>query len=270
MKRDYLSGLARSARWYLPPAEAAEVLEDYQEIVEGRSEEELRRDLGTPRMVVKQLAQPKEYHRWLAVFAALTVCIGLPAITPFWQELSLNVFKLFRFYWFWDIGKRIIPFIWVFFAVGMVLSLAWFRRGSGKKTGRAVPKGVLPLLAVLLAGMACLWAFESILLRERWDIINALAPTPVRASMMRLTLCVDIFSMGLIGLLGLVKSRLEDRRWGAVYVLGLAGTILGLLVWGFLTSLNFGGFVPGWQIPFIARYAFVTLAGIVGTAVSLC
>ena len=50
---DYLSRLSRAARWYLPPAEAAEVLEDYREIVAGRSEEELRRDLGTPRAAMR-------------------------------------------------------------------------------------------------------------------------------------------------------------------------------------------------------------------------
>ena len=43
MRWDYLSRLSLAARWYLPPAEAAEGLEDYREIVEGRSEEELRR-----------------------------------------------------------------------------------------------------------------------------------------------------------------------------------------------------------------------------------
>ena len=54
MRRDYLSRLSRAARWYLPPAEAAEVLEDYREIVAGRSEEELRRGLGTPRAAMRQ------------------------------------------------------------------------------------------------------------------------------------------------------------------------------------------------------------------------
>ena len=65
---DYFSRLSRAARWYLPPSEAAEVLEDYREIVKGRSGEELRRDLGTPGAAVKQLVQPKAYRRWLAVF----------------------------------------------------------------------------------------------------------------------------------------------------------------------------------------------------------
>ena len=60
MRRDYLSRLSRAARWYLPPAEAAEVLEDYREIVAGRSEEELRRDLGTPRAAMRQPAAPAE------------------------------------------------------------------------------------------------------------------------------------------------------------------------------------------------------------------
>ncbi|MCI9113213.1 MAG: hypothetical protein HFF96_02975 [Oscillibacter sp.] len=79
MRRDYFSRLSRAARWFLPPAEAAEVLEDYREIVAGRSEEELRRDLGTPRAAMRQLAQPKAYRRWLAAFAGLTVCLLLPS-----------------------------------------------------------------------------------------------------------------------------------------------------------------------------------------------
>ena len=78
MRRDYFSRLSRAARWYLPPAEAAEVLEDYREIVAGRSEEELRRDLGTPRAAMRQLAQPKAYRRWLMVFGVLAACLALP------------------------------------------------------------------------------------------------------------------------------------------------------------------------------------------------
>ena len=89
MRRDYLSKLTRALRWYLPPAEAAEVLEDYREIVEGRSEEELRREVGAPWETARRLAQPKAHRRWLAAFGTLTVCLlgwgrGL-RIVPGWR-----------------------------------------------------------------------------------------------------------------------------------------------------------------------------------------
>ena len=267
MRRDYLSRLSRAARWYLPPAEAAEVLEDYREIVAGRSEEELRRDLGAPRAVARQLAQPKAYRRWVAVFAVLSVCIVLPAITPLWQELSFNVFKLYRLYWFWDIGERVFPFTGLFYITGTALSLAWFRRGSGKR--QSVPKGIWPLLAVLLAGMAWVWFLGWVILMERWDILNALAPTEHRAVFIRLTVGADSLAMGMLGLAGLVKSRIRGRHWGAVYVLGLAGVILSLSVWG-LFNLRVDLSAAGWQTPVWIRYLFITLVGLVGTGVALC
>ena len=266
---DYLSRLSRAARWYLPPADAAEVLEDYREIVAGRSEEELRRDLGTPRAVVRQLAQPKAYRRWLMVFAVLSVCVVLPAITPFWQELSLNVFRLFRVYWFWDIGQNVVPFTRVFFAVGMVTSLVWFRRNS--RGGPAERKGIWPLLLLLLAGMAWVWFLSWVILTERWDIFHVLVPTERWAAMMRLTLGADSLAMGLLGLFGLVKSRWDSARWGAVYVLGLAGVILGFSVWALLTSTcTTLPSDPGTVARLLREYAFITVAGLFGTGVALC
>ncbi len=270
MKRNYLSRLSRAARWYLPPAEAAEVLEDYREIVEGRSGEELRRDLGTPRAAMRQLAQPKAYRRWLAVFGILSVCVALPAITPLWQELSFNAFKLYRLYWFWDIGRNVIPFTWVFFAVGMTLSLVWLRHNGGKGPGRAVPKRIWPLLALLLMGMSLQWFIAWLILGERWELLNSLFSTAGSVSVMRLFMGVDAVAMGLIGLRGLLLSRLGDRRWSAVYVLGLAGVILSLSVWALLTSLYIGLSAVGWQTPVWIRYLFITFMGLLGTGVSLC
>lgn len=264
MKRDYLSSLTRAARWYLSPAEATEVLEDYQEIVEGRPEEELRRDLGTPRTVARQLAQPREYRRWLAVFVVLTVCIGRPAATIFLAEL-FNAFG-----WYWNLGQNLFSFTWVFFGVGMVLALVWFRRNGKTETSKTLFRCVLPRLALILVGMAWVWFIVWLVLGEHWELLGALFPGEGRVPVLYLSIGVDGFAMGLMGLAGLIRARLGDRRWLAVYALGLAGVILVLSFWGLMTSLNFNGFVPGWQIPFIARYAFITLAGLIGTAVALC
>ena len=65
MRGDYLAKLSQAARWYLPQAEAAEVVEDYRDLIqqEPRSEEELLRDLGSPWSAARQLAQPGAYRR---------------------------------------------------------------------------------------------------------------------------------------------------------------------------------------------------------------
>ena len=126
MKRNYLSRLSRAARWYLPPAEAAEVLEDYREIVEGRSGEELRRDLGTPRAAMRQLAQPKAYRRWLAVFLVLSACVLLPAAGVVRSELSW-LFGLFL-----NDLMQTPRYAEMLLPLGTVLALVWFRRNVRK------------------------------------------------------------------------------------------------------------------------------------------
>ena len=118
--------------------------------------------------------------------------------------------------------------------------------------------------------MAWIWFLVWLVLGEHWELLDALFSTYPLVNTLHLSIGVDVFAVGLIGLTGLVRARLEDRRWLAVYVLALSGVILVLSFWAVLTSLSLGSSIPGWQIPFIARYMFVTLAGLVGTAVALC
>ena len=84
MRGDYLAKLSQAARWYLPQAEAAEVVEDYRDLIqqEPRSEEELLRDLGSPWSAARQLVQPRAYRRWVAVFAVLDIAMFLFLFLP--------------------------------------------------------------------------------------------------------------------------------------------------------------------------------------------
>ena len=267
MRRDYLSRLSRAARWYLPPAEAAEVVEDYQEIVKGRSEEELRRDLGTPRAAMKQLAQPKAYRRWLAVFIVLAVCVVLPAIEPLWQGLFSLSIQLGRPVWFFRVYDSVVPFSGLFFPAGLALALAWFRRNGEK--GRRLPKGVLPLLALSLLGIAWVWCFIGGILTERFVLLSVLPRVgPIYTSY--LLLWADALAMGAAGLYGLVRARLGDRRWVAVYILGLTGAALALSLHLLMTSMNLDGFTSSWWQPYAARYAVITALGLIGTGAALC
>lgn len=253
MRWDYLSRLSLAARWYLPPAEAAEVLEDYREIVEGRSEEELRRDLGTPRAAMKQLAQPKAYRRWLAVFAVLAACVLVPMV------MAHN-----DVYW----SPLIRPACALAFCLGTGLSLLWFRR-NGRRKDR-MPKGIGVLLALILLGMAWVWLWAGLVLTESWTLLNTIAAYVIEPRTISWYLALEILAMGAVSLFGLVKARLGDCRWRAVYVLGLGGTILTISFYLLLTSMNFDGFTPGWQTPYMIRYMVITLTGLLVTGVSLC
>lgn len=275
MKKDYLSSLSRAARWCLPPAEAAEVLEDYRDLIEQepRSEEALRRDLGSPWSAARQLVQPKAYRRWVAVFAVLAACILLPAALPLLAELMEPA--IFRFpaldlpWQIYSFCGAIVPFRGIFLLIGMALALVWFRRGSGEERHWNPPKGAVPLLLLLLIGMAFQWVDAWILLAEPVKIWEWLTSKIVEA--LRLAMTLDMFVMGVIGMFALVKARMTDRRWQAVYILALAGSVLGMSVFALWTSMDISSItVTGWQREFVIRYLGITVLGLVGTGVSLC
>lgn len=267
MKRDYLSRLGRAARWYLPPAEAAEVLEDYREIAAGRSEEELRRDLGTPRAAMRQLAQPKAYRRWVMVFGLLSVCLLLPMVDTVKTELSLLIFQVFGGHFLGGGVPLTSQLTVLLFSLGTVLAFAWFRRGGEKGPGKAPPKGTVPLLAVLLLGMAWVWVLAWAILTEQWDVLNFLFP--FHGWTVTQTLALNILVAGAAGMAGLIKARLGDRRWLAVYLLSLAGAGLAIFLWRMMTRMTFDS-TAGWQLPYWTRLAFITAAGLLGAGVSLC
>lgn len=271
MERDYLLRLSRAARWCLPPAEAAEVLEDYREIIADRSVEELRRDLGSPWSAARQLAQPGAYRRWLAVFTVLAACLLLPGVLPVLSVLSGMAIFRFQAYgvdwlwWFLGLCDTIVPLRGGFFVAGTALALVWFRRGSGEGRSRNLPKGVVPLLALLLVGMAFEWVIVWVTLAMIWpgmpsEIVIALP----------LAITLDMFTMGIIGMFALVKARMADRRWRAVYILALTGSILGLSIFAFWTRMDVSFSGTSWQTPILLRYIAITALGLIGTGGSLC
>ena len=268
MERDYLLRLSRAARWCLPPAEAAEVLEDYREIIADRSVEELRRDLGSPWSAARQLVQPKAYRRWVTVFAVLAACILLPAVLPELSDIVIFRFHAYGADWLWwfiSLCDKVVPFRGGLLLTGMALALAWFQRGNGEERRRPLPKGVVPLLALLLVGMAFEWVIVWVTLAMIWpgmpsEIVIALP----------LAITLDMFTMGIIGMFALVKARMADRRWRAVYILALTGSILGLSIFAFWTRMDVSFSGTSWQTPILLRYIAITALGLIGTGGSLC
>lgn len=259
MRKDYLSSLSRAARWCLPPAEAAEVLEDYRDLIEQepRSEEALRRDLGNPKDAVGQLVQVKAYRRWLKVFAALTVCALFPAVGPILSRL----FWWNEIFWFTQLD-------WAYLLAGWVLSFLWFQRNGRKED--ALPREIFLTMLVPLAGMVWCWYVALSAMYWQTQLYEFLSRNPMLGPSIHLVLLCDGFIMGLAGLFGLVRARMGDRRWRAVYVLGLAGAVLSMSVWALLSCMDLSFSDPNWQTPILVRYIAITVLGLVGTGASLC
>ena len=257
MNQRYWRRLSLAARWRLPPAEAREVLADYQDMFsqDERSEEELRRDLGSPVQAVQVLTQPKAYRRWLVVFWALAACLLLPAL--YVLPISVNVVLAF---FGTGLCRNFESAAWPLMAAGLALSLVWFRR-QGPRTG-PFPKKILPLLAVGLAGVACVWGMIWLCLARTSDLPLYFHPLDGWLSWL-------VFILALLGVFALVKARMDDRRWRAVYILGLTAAVLWLSQLSMLHSINleFSGY---WQMPFLRHYILLTAVGLVGAGASLC
>ena len=82
---------------------------------------------------------------------------------------------------------------------------------------------------------------------------------------------------GVVGMIGLWRARMRDRRWSGVYVLALTLAVLALAVIAMLAQ--FSGIQPGdyyhdltddWFQRYILRFALITVTGLVGAGVSLC
>ena len=259
MKRDYFAQLTRAARWLLPPEEAREVLEEYRDILDAapRDGESLRRDLGDPAEAMRLLSQPKEYHRWLAAFAGMAACLLLPAVSPLpgmtrlWQFFQRY---LYRF-----------PVELMFLAAGLGVSLVWFRRREAEKEG-PLPRGVKPLFALQLAGMAAAWSVLCLAAFQPQGPMAFLQAHAGLAGHIADILLWMGFLLSLTGLWALVQARLADRRWRAVYALSLTTTVLVMAALSMLWDMRLDA-SPADSLPYCV---LLTALGLAGTGVSLC
>lgn len=279
VKKDYMTLLERAARWRLPPQEAEDVIADYRDIVADppRSEDQLRREVGDPVEVIKLLvAPPKVYRTWLAVFAVAAACI-----------LAVGFSGTFIGYPFWmllfDGGRGGPCYAPQVAALGAITALVWFRL-CGRKEGRlsrAVPVllGVclLCIAGVLLFCLACSRDFEAF--TNAWGTMTTwLGPNRdllISRSfyLSRMAMCYGSAVLAPIGAYSLVKARMGDRRWAAVYVLALTAITISLLVVYWTGSIDVGATEPTveeWFRQMLLRCSAAAAVGIVGTGVALC
>lgn len=284
MKNKYMARLERTARWRLPRQEAEDVIADYRDIV---ADEELLQGLGKPQDVVKPLVQPRQYRVWLAVFIALSVCILIPGISP--QPFVPSLFRICFHVETWGGGPLLHLGPWFAF-LGVAGALIWFRQ-MGRKEVR-LSKALAVLLAVLLACLIAVLVFDWFWMRDPDGFADMWGETPVYlffglvgpigpAGQM-VSRSVHIFEQllqnagtlaALLGVFGLVKARMRDRRWAAVYVLAMAAMLLALESLRIMIRVEWypeSAFLDTWWHYYMWRYLLIFAAGVGGAGVALC
>lgn len=278
MKKDYMTRLERAAHWRLPPREAEDVIADYRDIVgtPPRPDDELLRDLGKPRDVMKPLVQKKSYYTWLAAFAVMAACILIPADSP----LPFGLYHVFDCLFYPD-GILIpgIPWCFHFIVVGLILSLIWFRPRKGEPKA-PLPRPVIVTLLVELALMGMVWwyfyqlslfpdgfFFQPALITHWFDA--AIGRTTLHGSWAAEALEWGGAAAGVAGVVALVKARIQNRRWRAAYFMGLSLMMLAYCVLGLHSSMDPTDFASTWAYTQQLCTA-ITVIGILGTGVALC
>lgn len=252
-RNTYLKKLSYIVRWRLPKPDADEVLSDYAEMLSQRPAEDdvkLVQELGEPIQAARLVTEPRVYRRWMAVFFVMAICVLLPEIT---------LLRARRGGW---LSEELVI---VLFLVGIAAALIWFRpvRGEEKKK---LPRRLLPALAAVLiiplvAG-AILWGLAS----GAWQTL----PARSYGVMSTWVLCIAGTATAAAALWGLVKARTSDRRWRALYVLGLTALAECTLVMLLLSSMSLDASVLNWWVEYALRWVAVGVAGLVSAGVSLC
>lgn len=263
-REQYLKKFSRSVRWRLPPQDAEEAIADYRELIfqEGRDETKLAEELGDPVQAARLLTDTKTYHQWQKVFAVLA--FGLLVLAKWDFTGFMNLRLSFPEEWW--------PSVWVM-AVGLPLALYWFRR-HGQKNGALSGRLVLALITELIAGTGVIyWIWD---ISGRMHFYNQTASGTMGVTNQEVNqLFAAMMYVGtlsaLAALVGLVLARCRDRRWLALYTLGLTVAVM----------IAFSTFVIRWVDlsmsssyelrPYLFAHIFpIGAVGLIGTGVALC
>jgi len=262
-REQYLKQFSRAVRWRLPPQESEDAIADYRELIfqPERDESRLSEELGEPVQAAHLLTDVRAYRRWLAVFAVLAFGLFLLAK---WAWTGMTVTTGFFSY------SNVWYPVWVR-AAGLLLSLYWFRR-HGQKNGIISKWLILALAVVLITGCGVLY--------EIWNVtgIPIYEQLTDHTSQYRQDVFPLITAMMYIGVLsalaalvGLVLARCQDRRWLALYILGL--TVAAMI--GFVTFNMKRMDLSMPDVYELRTYLFLHLlpvgaVGLIGTGVALC
>ncbi len=260
-KEQYLKKFSRAVRWRLPPQESEDAISDYRELIfqEERDEAKLVEELGEPVQAAHLLTDVKTYRRWLKIFAVLAVGLFLLAKWA-WMARS-SVYLSFAEEWWYP--------VWVM-AVGLPLSLYWFRR-YGQKNGPLSKRLLVSLAVLLAAGVGILLWFERLTGIVLWEQLPDGAQQ--LSDQVHLWLTAEMYAgviCALTALAGLVLAKCYDRRWLALYILGVTvAAMLGFIIFHLkYMNLDYSGAEMLSELT--ARLIPIGALGLLGTGVALC
>ena len=247
-KQTYLKRFSRAARWRLGHREAEEVVADYAELLEQRPPEQddtLIQDLGKPEAAARLLTEEKAYRRWLWSFWVMTACLLLPELILTGPYLS---------------GQP-RPIEYGVFFLGVTLALVWFHSG-GEKTKR--PRALLWILVAMTVMLVAAAVVLACLFTGAWETWPPEWYGLTAFFVLSLASTVAVAA----GIFGTIRARTDDRRWAALYILGLTTAVISLQIMTALVGLCTTD--THWLQREGIRWAVLGGIGLVGTGVVLC
>lgn len=227
-KTKYLTRFSHIAKWRLSYQEADEVIEDYEGFFaqSSRSEHEVCLELGSPAAAVSTLGGHISYGYWLIAFSIQAISLLVPFFILLVKRPPLSLF----------ISQPVInPYaIQALVGSGFLTSLFFFRPRKNF-TDKKLPKTIIFSLEALFFVAITLGVLTTVFFVKLYSTDTFPAYSPQLPFMFSLSGTVFMTA----GMWALVKSRMCDRRWRAVYILALTLLFICLSILDVLTCLDF-------------------------------
>lgn len=229
-KKTYMERFSKLVRWRLSPEEAEDVIADYTELLSIHPEDgtALVKTLGDPSLAVKLLGATKEYLHWMIVFSILCICLFYCGIGLF--DIGHYIYFAGRFYNFGEL----------LFYISIGLTSFWKQRCPKGKYRKcpglapamlwllipaAVMTAILVFFCIILLMMANDYPFEP----HQFEWFS-----PVTIAFLRLSGIASFIA----ALKGLLNSRIQDRRWFAIFAMAFTILITCMLLIHLIRSLS--------------------------------
>lgn len=270
-RKNYLARLCRAARWRLPPEEAAEMISDYTELTAGRSDEELILDFGKPKDAVDKvriLYAPRELNSWRIVFGVLCFLLLL-----FYKQMMIAIPHL------------VIPYadIYLLFLPAVILPNVWFlwKRKKHNLKSQPFPRALPVCIGFILITMIVFTFYTYHVFNnypileiqtDSSSILSTFSPI-IKNSILFIEIFVYIALA--VAFYALIKARMYDRRWRALYILCISAVAFFLIYYFFLYYHFFGHANYQVDISQAVFYQFLfaespaVLIGIISTYIAL-
>lgn len=224
--QEFFGKLNRAVHWFLPYGEANDVMAEYQDMQQQAKQNggQLFQPDENPWRIARELQNPREYRKWLLIFALLLLC-------PLWHLLFFTCGIIF------SMPRVNMTLCKLFFWFSLALALFWAHRC---KRQNAAPQRSVKIFAgaaaCLIFGIAVLcpavyWYYALCAGQAPWLTGYFLTNY--------LTFCAIIYI--LFAIYSLAKCRLANYRWLALYVISIT-LLLGVMLYiELLFSLSLEG-----------------------------